>query len=40
MDKKRAEDKPYKVYTIASANKFLHRYYAIVKGYLDGLDYT
>jgi len=38
MDKKRAEGKPYKVYMMASANKFLRRYYATVKAYLDGLD--
>ena len=39
MDKKRAEGKPYKVYMMASANKFLRRYYATVKAHLDGLDY-
>ena len=39
MDKKRAEGKPYKVYMMASANKFLRRYYATVKAYLDELDY-
>jgi transposase len=38
MDKKRAEGKPYKVYMMASANKFLRRYYAIVKAHLDELD--
>ena len=38
MDKKRVEGKPYKVYMLASANKFLRRYYATVKTYLDGLD--
>ena len=38
MDKKRAEGKPYKVYMMASANKFLRRYYAIVKAYLEGID--
>lgn len=38
MDKKRAEGKPYKVYMMASANKFLRIYYATVKGYLDALD--
>lgn len=31
MDKKRAEGKPYKVYMVASANKFLRIYYARVK---------
>ena len=40
MDKKRAEGKPFKVYMMASANKFLRRYYATVKAHLDGLDYT
>ena len=38
MDKKRAEGKPYRVYMMASANKFLRIYYAIVKGYLEALD--
>lgn len=31
LDKKRSEGKPYKVYIIASANKFLRIYYARVK---------
>lgn len=31
IDKKRAEGKPYKVYMIAAANKFLRIYYARVK---------
>lgn len=30
-DKKRSEGKPYKVYMIAAANKFLRIYYARVK---------
>ena len=38
MDRKRAEGKPYKVYMMASANKFLRRYYAIVKTHLDKLN--
>ena len=38
MDKKRAEGKPYKVYMLASANKFLRIYYATVKTYLDALE--
>lgn len=38
MDKKRSEGKPYKVYMMASANKFLRIYYATVKAYLDNLD--
>ena len=38
MDKKRVEGKPYKVYMMASANKFLRRYYATVKAYMDELD--
>ena len=38
MDKKRAEGKPYKVYMMASANKFLRIYYATVKTYLDALE--
>ena len=38
MDKKRAEGKPFKVYMMASANKFLRIYYASVKSYLDSLE--
>lgn len=38
MDKKRAEGKPFKVYMMASANKFLRIYYATVKAYLDALE--
>lgn len=38
MDKKRNEGKPYKVYMMASANKFLRIYYATVKAYLDAVD--
>lgn len=38
MDRKRAEGKPYKVYMMASANKFLRIYYATVKAYLDALE--
>ena len=33
MDRKRAEGKPYRVYMMASANKFLRIYYATVKAY-------
>ena len=35
MDKKRTEGKPYRVYMMASANKFLRIYYALVKKHLD-----
>lgn len=35
MDKKRTEGKPYRVYMMASANKFLRIYYATVKAYLE-----
>lgn len=35
LDKKRSEGKPYKVYMIAGANKFLRIYYARVKHCLD-----
>ncbi len=35
MDKKRSEGKPYRVYMMASANKFLRIYYATVKAHLD-----
>lgn len=38
IDRKRAEGKPYKVYMMASANKFLRIYYASVKAYLDSLN--
>ena len=38
MDKKRAEGKPYRVYMMAAANKFLRIYYATVKAYLDALE--
>lgn len=38
MNKKRAEGKPYRVYMMASANKFLRIYFASVKAYLDALE--
>lgn len=38
MDKKRSEGKPYRVYMMASANKFLRIYYAKVNNFLDSLD--
>ena len=38
MDRKGAEGKPYRVYMMASANKFLRIYYATVKKYLDDLE--
>ena len=38
MDKKRTEGKPYRVYMMASANKFLRIYYATVKQYLNSLE--
>ena len=37
MAKKRSEGKKYQVYMMASANKFLRRYYASVRAYLDTL---
>ena len=40
MDRKRAEGKPYRVYMMASANKFLRIYYASVKAYLDSLEHA
>lgn len=40
MDKIRAEGKPYRVYMMASANKFLRIYYATVKAYLESLEHT
>ena len=38
MNKKRAEGKPYRVYMMASANKFLRIYYATVKVLLELLE--
>lgn len=38
LDRKRAEGKPYYVYMTAGANKFLRRYYAKVRHYLETLD--
>lgn len=38
MNKKRSEGKPYCVYMMASANKFLRIYYAAVKAHLDALE--
>lgn len=38
MNKKRAEGKPYKVYMMASANKFLRIYYARVQNHLAQLE--
>lgn len=38
MDKKRAEGKPYKIYMMASANKFLRIYYARVQNCLAQLE--
>ena len=40
MDKKHSEGKPYKVYMMASANKFLQQYYATVKAYPDQFDFA
>lgn len=40
MDKKRAEGKPFRVYMMASANKFLRIYYATVTRYLGALEET
>ena len=39
MNKKRTEGKPYRVYMMASANKFLRIYYASVKAYLNSLEH-
>lgn len=38
IDKKRSEGKPYRVYMMASSNKFLRIYYAKVKAHLDTLE--
>lgn len=40
MDKKRPEGKPYKVYMMASANKFLRIYYARVKAVMDSENFN
>lgn len=40
LDRKRSEGKPYKVYMIAAANKFLRIYYARVKECLCSQDCT
>lgn len=40
MSKKRAEGKPFRVYMMASANKFLRIYYATVTKYLNDLERT
>jgi transposase len=40
MNRKRAEGKPYKVYMMVSANKFLRIYYSTVKAYLNNLNQT
>lgn len=40
IDSNRAESKPYRVYMIASANKFLQIYYATMKAYLEALEHT
>lgn len=40
MDRKRAEGKPYCVYMMTSANKFLRIYYVTVKAYLELLEHT
>jgi len=39
IDRKRSENKPFKVYMIAGANKFLRAYYAKVKAIYDSLPY-
>lgn len=39
MDKKHSEGSSYKVYMMASANKFLRIYYASVKAYLESLEH-
>ena len=38
MDKKRSEGKPYKVYMMASSNKFLRIYYAKVRAHLESSE--
>ena len=38
LDRKRSEGKPYYIYMTAGANKFLRRYYAKVRDYLNTLE--
>lgn len=38
LSKKRAEEKPYFVYMMAIANKFLRVYYGKVNEYLDSIE--
>ena len=38
LDKKRSEGKPYKVYMMAAANKFLRIYYARVNETLNAVS--
>lgn len=38
LDRKRREGKPYRVYMVAGATKFLRIYYATVKAHLNSLD--
>ncbi len=38
LDKKRSEDKPYKVYMMAAANVFLRIYYARVNEALNSVS--
>lgn len=40
MKKKKDEGKHFKVYMMASANKFLRRYYAIVTAYLNEITFN
>ena len=40
MGRKRAKGKPYRVYMMASTNKFLRIYYATVKAYLESLEHA
>lgn len=39
MNKKRSENKHYRVYMMTTANKFLRIYYASAKTYLDSLEH-
>ena len=38
LNRKRAEGKPFYVYMLAAANKFLRRYYAKLRDYFASLD--
>lgn len=38
MDRKRVEGRPYRIYMMASANKFMRKYYVAVRAYQEALE--